>query len=315
MSEEETGPQEPDSEIEQSSAGSPADDPWPEFDPEAVGTADFMKAANVRGGLIAVTGHGGPFAEPGAPGDQLAVLVKHAWQALREAGNLSFSPRALAAVPVGSIAVVFGEPPPPPDQLPLPISPLWDAGSRVARLIPLEGEALFEAALTLGKGAQGYVGLTKLIQGAGITLEWEVLTAPVQVLTPDHAGSQYEALTRPAEFRVREMEVRGLLYRAIFEARGRGKAAIHLAKSSPVPPQARGSFVVMHYNTSDVEELVLHELLGKFVTATLRIEEPVPNTAIKPDLPPATLTALAGTNSEEQLEIPSTWPDDDELES
>jgi hypothetical protein len=271
-----------------------------------------MKAGDVPGGLVAVTGHGGPFQELGAPGDQLAGLIKNAWQALREAGNLAFSPRALAAVPVGSIAVVFGEPPQPPDQLQLPVSPLWDAASRVARLIPLEGDPLFEAALALGKGAQGYVGLAKLVQTTGITLEWEVRSAPIQVLTPDRAGTQYENLTRAPELRTRTVEVRGLLYRAIFEEHGRGKAALHLAKSSAVPPQARGSFVVMHYTSSDVEELVLHGLLGKFVKATLRIEEPVPNTAIKPELPAAVLTAIEGTESEEQLEIPNDSAGDDD---
>ena len=314
MSEEGPEPQEQDLEPEQSVDSVPAEDVWPSFDPEAIGTTNFMKAGDVPGGLVAVTGHGGPFQELGAPGDQLASLVKHVWQALREAGNLTFSPRALAAVPVGSIAVVFGEPPRPPDQLQLPVSPLWDAASRVAHLIPLDGDPLFEAALKLGKGAQGYIGLTKLAQTEGITIEWEVRGAPTQALTPDRAGMHYANLTRPAQLRTSEMQVRGLLYRAIFEERGRGKAAIHLAKSSAVPPQARGSFVVMHYAKSDVEELVLHSLLGKFVTATLRIEEPVPNTAIRPELPPAVLTAIEGSEPEEQLEMPAGWSyDEDDL--
>lgn len=314
MSEGSPESQEPDPEPEQSAESSPAEDVWPSFDPEAVGTASFMEAGDVPGGLIAVTGHGGPFHELGAPGDQLASLVKHVWQALKEAGNLAFSPRALAAVPVGSIAVVFGEPPPPPDQFRLPVSPVWEAGSRVASLIPLDGDQLFEAALKLGKGAQGYIGLAKLAQTEGITIKWEVRGAPVRALTPERAGMHYATLTRPAELRTREMQVRGLLYRAIFEERGRGKAAIRLAKSSAVPPQARGSFVLMHYAKSDVEELVLHSLLGKFVTATLRIEEPVPNTAIRPELPPAVLTAIEETEPEEQLEIPAEWSnDEDEL--
>jgi hypothetical protein len=280
-----------------------------ELDLEAIGNVRFARAGDVRGGLVAVTGS---FEGEGAPGDELASLVKQAWLAIKEAGYLAFSPRALAAVPVGSIAVVFGEPPQPPDQLPLRVSPLWEAGKRVADLIPLADDELFRAALKLGKGAQGYIGLVRLAQTAGITIEWEVRGTDARVLTPDRAGIQYENLTRPAELRTHEMPVRGLLYRAIFEERGKGKAAIHLAKSSAVPPQARGSFVVMHYNKSDVEDLVLHGLLGKFVKATLRIEEPVPNTAIKPELPPAVLTAIEGTESEEQLEIPTIWPDDDD---
>lgn len=304
-------PQEPSAEGSPNPQPAEAADPWPTFDPDAIGTASFMQAGDVTGGLVAVTGKGGSFAEAGAPGDQLAKLIKTAWEAIKDAGNLAFSPRAIAAVPVGSIAVVFGEPPVPPDQFELPVSPVWEAASRVAQLIPLDDEALFENALKLGQGAQGYVGLARLVQTAGITVEWEVRGAPIRVLTPDRAASQYENLTRPAQFRATEMQVTGLLYRAIFEARSAGKAAIHLAKGSPVPPQARGSFVVVRYQTEAVEELVLHNLLGKVVRATLRIEEPLPNTALKPELPPAELISIEETKLDEQMTLPEGWRLDD----
>lgn len=244
-----------------------------------------MVAGDVPGGDVAVTARDGTIEKSGAPSGLFSDLVKQIGQAIKDVGNLVNPPLVLHANAYASMTIVFGGLPEDEDQTKLPYHAVWRTSNKIGRLISLEGDELFTYALQVGAGAKSYVELTKLVQSEGIQLDWEVRGMSPQVLTVERAASQYQRLTAPAEIRERTMQVQGLLYRVIYEGQGSGRVGIRLAKGSPVPPRVKRS-AILRYQDAEIEDQVIHNLIGQPVRATLLISEYAPQASLsESDLP------------------------------
>lgn len=261
--------------------------PWPEVDPNALETKSFMTAHDVRGGLVAVTASQGAVLDIGAPSGFLSKLIKRVGDAIEGVGNLAMPPLVMSAEARASITVVFGDPISEDPQTAIPYFATWRASEVIALLMTLDDdEVLFNEALALGRGATGYAELVELVQGEGISLQWEPLGVPAQKLDVPRASKQHARLTAPAKMRSRGMTIEGLLYRAIYEDDGRGRVGIKLAQWSAATPRLHGRTAYLRYESTVVEDQILHNLMGKPVRATVRVEEPAPFTSAVATVPP-----------------------------
>jgi hypothetical protein len=269
----------------------PEEEPWPEVDPDALKKGSFI-VGEIQGGQFAVTARDGEVQKRGVPAKLFSSLTEKVAAAVEGAGNLAFSPYVLQAMPGASMTIVFGESEPLDDQMQILHPQVWEASVKIAKLIRLSDAELFASARRLGRGARAYVELANFVQSEGVTLDWEPVGVERRTLTPTWAGRQYADLTRPPQIQTREMEITGLLSRAIWEGPGQGKAGIRLSPSSPRPPHRQGSFVVVIYEDLKIEEQILHHLLGRTVRAVLRIEEPDPATSLFAEARPAVVIAI-----------------------
>ena len=281
----EQGEPEPDAESGEGQA--PAPNPWPDKDPAAIETKSFMVGGDVPGGRVAVTIRDGNVAKTGAPDDLFSRVVQAAGNALTDIGSLIKRPYVVRADAFASMTIVFGEPVEESSQLEIPTAPpVWVAAARIGEMIGLDEEQLFEFAVEIGTGAAAYVELTRLVESEGITLDWETRTLEPQRLDPERAARQFKRLTPEPQLRDRTIDVDGLLYRVIYDGKGEGRAGIRLSKASARPPQHRGRLLIVRYESEDIEDQIIHNLIGQSVTATIRITEWTPGTSIvKPELP------------------------------
>ena len=87
---------------------------------------------------------------------------------------------------------------------------------------------------------------------------------------------------------------------------------MRLSKQSPLPSRHRGRTVIAEYESPEIEEQVLHELLGKPVIADLRVVEYVAMTSalvVKPPYP--LIESIKAGRPYEELEL--FWDEEDEL--
>jgi hypothetical protein len=249
--------------------------PWPKVDPSALQTKKFMTAHDITGGQVAVTASDGEVLKEGTPSGLFSRLVEEVGGAIKRVGNMVHPPLVVGARAGASMTIVFGDPIPDEVQTEIRVYPTWQAAQRIAQMMELDDEQLLiESATRLGAGTAGYVELAELVQAEGISLKWEVLGFPLRTLNVTRAAWQYEQLTRPVEMRKREMMIEGLLYRVIYDGPTQGRAGIKLAPHSPKPLRRRGQVVIVSYDARDVEDLIIHQLIGKSVMATVEVEEP-----------------------------------------
>lgn len=303
------------------SAGDPAAD-WPTIDPKALAEKLYMKAGGVDGGAVAVTASEGPITPHGAPSALFAKLADAVGTTLAEVGNMLGQPLVLAAGATNSMTIVYGEPASDAEQGALPIRTTAQSGLHIGNLIDTEEEEeLFGRARQLGRGARSYVELVRLVHTEGIDLKWQVGDRPPQKLTAGKAGLQLRRLTAPPRRHVREMDVDGLLYRAIWEGPGEGRVGLKLSKKSPKPPRRHGGTVVLLFEDNRrIEDLVMHQLLGKSVLVRIEVTEFDIASNVLGEAPPhATILDIEEGARLETLDLlenayPPALEDDDELD-
>ena len=184
------------------------------------------------------------------------------------------------------MTIIFGEPVPDDEQVGLPYHAVWRSAETVARLINLDEDDIFDFAIDVGLGASAYAELARVVEAEGLVLDWEVRGLPSQQLTAERAARQYRRLAKPAEFRERSMTIDGLLYGVTYEGRGHGRARMRLSKGSAQPPRRQGRTVIVEYESKEIEDQIIHNLIGEPVTALVRVAEPAPRTSVLPPEPP-----------------------------
>lgn len=253
----------------------------PKVDPEAIETRHYMSAGGATGdSQLAVTASGGEVLDTGAPTGLFSHLVDVVGNAVQGVGHLLVPPVVSRAESTASITIFLTDPVDVAEQLEFPYYATARAGQEIGRLMRLNEQELFEAAVRLGSGAEAYVDLMNFVGSAGIDLEWESLgTDPVKITTIQ-AEHQFGVLAAPPTMRRREMTIEGLLYRVIYEGKGTGRVGIKLSKHSPLPPRRHGRTVIVRYERPEIEDQVIHHLIGQPVRAHILFEEPVPLTSI-----------------------------------
>lgn len=292
-------------------------DPWPKVDPEAIQDKQFMTAGDVPGGQVAITARNGPVQKHGAPSGLFARLVEQVGDTIKQVGNLATPPLVIRAEALASMTIVFGEPmpEPEPDQARMPYHAVWRSSETIARLINLDEDAVFDFAMDVGAGASAYADLARLVESEGITLEWEVRGVQPQTLTTDLAARHYQRLAKPPDFRERSMMIEGLLYGVIYEGRGHGRARIRLSKGSPLPPRRHGRTVIVEYETKEIEDQIIHSLIGEPVLATVRVGEPTPRTSVLPPEAPYAVVESIERGGNYNMQELFTADEDNEADS
>jgi hypothetical protein len=271
---------------DEQSAGQPPGQskrPWPTLDPKAIKDKQFMLGGAPED-VVVLKASDGAVTDRGAPATLFSRIVEHAGAALRGVGNMLNEPVVLGASS-GSMVVAFGDQAVATAQTALPYRPTVESGRRMAEIVELDGDDLYGRVLELGQGAARYVELAQFVHSEGIVLDWFVGQERAR-LTPDRAGQQYQSLSAPPEEHSREMIVDGLLYRAIYDGPGYGRVGLRLSRHSPLPPRRRGRTVVLEYRDREIEDLVLHSLIGQPVIATVNVTEYAPFTNVLGELPP-----------------------------
>jgi hypothetical protein len=273
----------------------------------------FMTADDVPGGLVAVTAGDGPIHSSGAPSDLFSRLTDRVGDAIQQVGNLWTRPLVVGAQARASITIIYGDPIDADDgQDAFSWYPTLQSGLRIASLIDSSGADLFAHALQLGTAAQAYVELTNLVRSEGLHLEWEMLGDRPRQLSHERASQQYEQLSKPPQERRHEMQIDGLLYRAIYDGPGEGRVGIRLSKHSSLPPRHRGRTVIAQYDSVEIEDQILHHLLGQTVFATVNVVEYKPFSSVIQIQPPyPTIERIVPGRSYEPSEL--IWDEEDEL--
>jgi len=299
-----------DSEAE-SASPNPAPRPWPTVEPQAIQGKQFMTATDMPGGQLAVTARDGEVQSNGAPSGLFSQLVSHIGDTIRQMGNLATPPLVVGAHAGKSITIVFGEPLPDDAQIGMPYHAVWRSAETVARLISLDEEQIFDFAIDIGLGATAYADLARVVESEGLTLDWEVKGIPTQRLTADLAARQYQRLSKPAELRERSMTIDGLLYGATYEGKGHGRARMRLSKGSAQPPRRQGRTVIVEYESQEIEDQIIHNLIGEPVIATIRVKEPAPRTSVlRPEPPFAIVDSIERGGNYNMQELFSAEDDD-----
>jgi len=268
---------------------------WPEPDPDK--DSVWFMAGNEPGD-VAVRISDGAVRKDGAPADLLSKLIDLAGDAIKDVGNLVVPPLVVSAHAGASMTVVFGETASEMPQGQLLDKQVQRSAEQIGELIGSEGDKLLSVAHGVGKGAEAYTKLLHFVQAEGIAVDWKTRPQPVQRLDQQRAASQYERLMQPPATRERALRIEGLLYRAIMDRPGSGTVGIRLAKESPVPPRHHGSTAVLRYESAEIEHLVLHELLGQMVVATVKVEEidPTSTSIVRPELAHAIVEEIGPTS-------------------
>ncbi len=260
--------------------------PWPSVDPEAIQNKQFMTAQDVAGGQVAVTARDGEVQRRGAPSHLFAQLVDAVGNTIKQVGNLTIPPLVVRAEAGASITVYFGETlDVDARQAEIPYYGVWRSAQTVARLMSLDEDTIFDFALDVGVGATAYANLARFVESEGISIDWEARGLPAQSLDAERAARQYVELAKPPEYSQRSMIIDGLLYGVIYEGPGRGRARMRLSNGSATPPRHHGRTVILEYETEEIEQAIIHNLIGEPVVATIRVEDPVPRTSVLPPEP------------------------------
>jgi hypothetical protein len=296
-------PPEPDGEQPEESGDEGKPGSLPKPDPDAKDTIWFMNDNDQ--GDVAVRISDGEVQKRGTPTHLFSQVVDLAGEAIAQVGNLIVPPLVISARAGASMTVVFGEGAVDVERPQLLDRQVRRSAEDIGRLIVAENDALFSVALGVGKGAAAYADLARLVQTEGLTLDWKPRGQQVRRLDAARAAWQYEQLTRPPVTRTRPLRIEGLLYRAIMDRPGFGTAGLKLTRESPLPPKARGNSAVVRYETVDVEQRILHELLGQMIVATVSAEEidPESTTILKPDLPHAVIEKIEASSRPVTLEL------------
>ncbi|HEX8743598.1 MAG TPA: hypothetical protein VF712_10735 [Thermoleophilaceae bacterium] len=235
---------------------------------------------------LVVTVENGAVASNYAPAELVAKLTERVAVLLKEMGG-GVGPMFYAAVPGGSIHLIFGDPDPDEAQATLPMATTAAQAERVAELIDLEGDELFARALQIGRPMRQYDDLAQLVLSEGITLRWTVQGDEPRVLSPARADRQHLRLSAPPELKDRDLTVHGVLYRVITESTREGflgSVGIHLHSWSTRPPGDKSKTrLIAFYEKRSVEAEIKEGLIGEPVTAKLLIRQPLPGTTIEPE--------------------------------
>jgi hypothetical protein len=254
----------------------------PPRDPKAHETKRYIVGADAP---LAVTIRGGGVTKDYAPAILVTKLSEKISNLLLDLGG-GFPPMLYGAAPGNSMVLYFGDPHPDDAQGQLPIELTLIHAKRIADLIELEDDELFNGALQLGAAAaQRYNDLTHTVQNEGVTIEWKVGDDKPRILPPDRAERQNTRLSQPGKLESRDLNVHGVLYRVIAEPREDhlGTVGIRLHKWSARPPGiSKGGKVFPAYRASTVEESIKDGLINEAVAARLRLEQPALGTSIRP---------------------------------
>jgi hypothetical protein len=273
----------------------------------------FLIDRSGRDAPLVVTVRDGPVAQRYAPAELVAKLTERVAVLLKEMGG-GVSPMFFAAIPGASIHLVFGDPDPldPQGQLAVEITSVQ--AERVAELMDLEGDQLFQRALQIGSPVRQYNELTQLVQSEGITLAWAVRDRKPRVLAPDLAERQHSRLSAPTKTQDRGLVLNGTLYRVITESTREGflgSVGIHLHSWSARPPGDRAKTrVIAFYEKPAVEEKIKAGLVGEPVRAELLIRQPIPGTSIDPERFDLVLDDLRSGPPEDEILGPGLFDDD-----
>jgi hypothetical protein len=274
----------------------------PSPDPEAEDTIWFMNAGT---GDVAVRISDGDVQKRGAPAHLFSQIVDLAGEAIAQVGNLIVPPLVVSARAGASMTVVFGEGVVDVDQPQLLDRQVQRSAEHIGRLIEADSDDLFSLAFSVGQGAAAYAELVHLVETAGLTLDWKSRGEKVRRLDVERATWQYAQLTKPPATHMRPLRIEGLLYRVIMDRPGSGTAGVKLTKESPMPPRARRNSAFVRYETVEVEQKILHELLGRMIVATVSAEEVDAEspTIVKPDLPHAVIEHIEATSRPVTMEL------------
>ena len=244
----------------------------------------FLLGTNDPDPPLVVTVENGAVARNYAPAELIARLTERVALLLKEMGG-GVAPMFYAAVPGGSIHLLFGDPDPGDAQGAFPSGATAAQAVRVADLIDLEGDDLFARALQIGRPMKQYQDLTQLVLSEGVTLRWAVEGSEPRVLSPERAELQHLRLSAAPKLQDRSLIVNGVLYRVITESTREGflgSVGIHLHSWSARPPRAKERVIAL-YESVDLERRIREGLVGEPVQAELLVRQPVLGTSIDPE--------------------------------
>jgi hypothetical protein len=309
---------EPQRDDEEASGGEqPAERPprIPDEDPRARERGKrFMTEDDWPDAPLRVTVGDGEVARDYAPADLIGKLAERVSATLKAFGG-GFTPMLYGVAPGGSMTLIFGDPRPEEAQVQLPVENVVPYAKRIADLIELEEDELYQRALEIGRPTERYSELVQFVQSESVTLRWQVRGERPRVLTPDRAHRQYTRLTAEVPKIDRPLPINGVLYRVIAEQRGEhlGTVGIRLHRWSAVPPgYNKGAKVIAAYERAEVERTIRDGLLNESVEARLLIRTPVPGTSFDPDRRDLIVDDLTRGPSEEDRLGPRLIDDDED---
>lgn len=219
-----------------------------------------------------IRGHG---AQAGLTGRLLTKID----EVLEQFGGLR--PVVAGALPLKSITIFLDDPPSATAQEAIPVEYTLNAASRVKRLMELDGDELFAAAIDIGPKASSYVELLHVVETSGATLRWKPRGEDEVELDVGRARRQHARLSVEPELRQELMTLEGVLYRVIADpSKSEGSIGIKLARKSSRPSWQRGSWAKVIFDRNALEATIKDGLIGESVVAQVRLIEPVPGTGL-----------------------------------
>jgi hypothetical protein len=282
----------------------------PPSEPRSKETKRYSVAVDELGRApLAVTVDQGRVASSYAPADLVAALTEKVQALLRDIGG-GIPTMFYGALATNSMTLFFGDPKPEEAQSQFAVEVTWAHANRIAELIDLEDEQLFESALSIGLPAQRYTELTHFVESEGIALHWTPRGEPTRILTPQRAARQHARLSKEPPHDERELIVNGVLYRVITDRQDRrlGTVGIRLHSWSAHPPARHGvrrKSVIAAYETKQVEDSIKAGLIGEPVQALLTVRQPMLGLSIDPEHVELVVSAIESGPTEESRLGPS----------
>jgi hypothetical protein len=247
----------------------------------------------------------------GAQAGLVGRLLEKIEELIEQMGG-GVKPVLAGALSEHSITILLDDPQAPGPQESLPVEFTLVAATRIQRLIDLDGDDLFAAALEIGPEAMRYVEFVHLVETSGISLTWTPRGQKGSELETNRASQQYARLTVEPALRETEMTLVGLLYRVIADpSKIEGSIGIKLAKESSRPPWHKGgSWVNVFFVRDMLEEAIKDGLIGEWVEARVRLTEPVPGTGLSTDARRVELVSVSQRPT--PLSITDLLTDDDD---
>jgi hypothetical protein len=246
----------------------------------------------------------------GAQAGLVGRLLEKIEELIEQMGG-GVKPVLAGALSEHSITILLDDPQAPGPQESLPVEFTLVAATRIQRLIDLDGDDLFAAALEIGPEAMRYVEFVHLVETSGISLTWTPRGQKGSELEANRASQQYARLTVEPALRETEMTLVGLLYRVIADpSKIEGSIGIKLAKESSRPPWHKGSWVNAFFVRDMLEEAIKDGLIGEWVEARVRLTEPVPGTGLSTDARRVELVSVSQRPT--PLSITDLLTDDDD---
>lgn len=253
----------------------------PELREEDFENKRFVVGQREEKAPLVVTVSDGPVGQTRMPLDVFGRFTDRLSALLQELGG-GMAPMFLEARPTGSMTIYVGDPVPEEAQTQLPVEMTKSSADRVARLIDLDGDDLFKAAIELGPpAAKRYTEFAQLVESEGINVRWKPRDETPRLLTPKRAEAHIQRLHVEPTFREHSVTVNGLLYRIIAEPHATaGKVGILLYPWSARPPKQQGRKMLAEYEKAEVGEAIKAGLIGESVKGHVAIREPVLGTSI-----------------------------------